>query len=337
MSVSVDRGSRLQPVVVLIAIAMVVAGTYGLLSRIDTGAPSVSSVKDKLTSRNEPAAALTPNALPRTQATPLSSKKGWSGSSYLKGDLAKVKAMNVSWAYDWGSTSPTKIAGTGIEYVPMVWGGWATDDATIARLQEGARSGRYKNVLAFNEPDHRDQSNLTVDQALELWPRLEAIGLPLGAPAVASLGDEQNTSTPGKPWINDFLDKAFAKGLRVDFIPVHYFQDWTNPGKVAEMKAQLTALHKRYNRPIWVTALGTMDIERAWDIPMSRSATFTAARRYMADVLPMLDSLPFVDRYAWFLDNCWKPGTPVDPCNYTSLYDNLGRPTELGKLYATRR
>ena len=40
-------------------------------------------------------------------------------------------------------------------------------------------------LLGFNEPDLAEQANMTVEKALELWPRLEATGMRLGSPAVA--------------------------------------------------------------------------------------------------------------------------------------------------------
>ncbi|MEV0408193.1 glycosyl hydrolase [Actinoallomurus sp. NPDC050550] len=40
-------------------------------------------------------------------------------------------------------------------------------------------------LLGFNEPDMAGQANMSVEQALALWPRLQATGMRLGAPAVA--------------------------------------------------------------------------------------------------------------------------------------------------------
>ncbi|PIG98398.1 hypothetical protein CS542_06290 [Pedobacter sp. IW39] len=44
-------------------------------------------------------------------------------------------------------------------------------------------------MLGFNEPDLGDQSNMSVQDALAAWPKLESIGLPLGSPATAKPGN----------------------------------------------------------------------------------------------------------------------------------------------------
>ena len=40
-------------------------------------------------------------------------------------------------------------------------------------------------LLGFNEPDQPDQANMTVQQALDLWPHLMATGMRLGSPSTA--------------------------------------------------------------------------------------------------------------------------------------------------------
>jgi hypothetical protein len=48
-----------------------------------------------------------------------------------------------------------------------------------------AATASGKTILGFNEPDLAGQANMTVGQALDLWPRLQATGRRLGSPAVA--------------------------------------------------------------------------------------------------------------------------------------------------------
>lgn len=38
-------------------------------------------------------------------------------------------------------------------------------------------------MLGFNEPDLSEEANMTVEQALSLWPQFEPIGLPLVDPS----------------------------------------------------------------------------------------------------------------------------------------------------------
>jgi Glycosyl hydrolase catalytic core len=47
-------------------------------------------------------------------------------------------------------------------------------------------------------------------------------------------------------------------------------------------------------------------------------------------LLPMLDSLGFVQRYAWFTDYCAGP----PGCPDSALFERSGTPTRLGRLYS---
>jgi Glycosyl hydrolase catalytic core len=62
----------------------------------------------------------------------------------------------------------------------MIWGAGSVTTATLSQVR---REGRV--LLGFNEPDLSSQSNMSVSQALALWPRLMATGMRLGSPAVA--------------------------------------------------------------------------------------------------------------------------------------------------------
>ncbi len=61
---------------------------------------------------------------------------------------------------------------------PMQWGNFNWDIGSSSGpveqfLSAWQREDKAMHYLGFNEPDGADQSNLTVDKAIELWPRLE--------------------------------------------------------------------------------------------------------------------------------------------------------------------
>ncbi len=70
--------------------------------------------------------------------------------------------------------------------------GDAERDPVVAPALAGEDAGgaiidvRVPVLLGFNEPDMSSQSNMTVSDALRLWPRLMATGMRLGSPAVAA-------------------------------------------------------------------------------------------------------------------------------------------------------
>ncbi len=193
--------------------------------------------------------------------------------------------------------------------------------ATITQLRAAGIAGRVRYLLGFNEPDSASQSNLTPQQAVALWPRLERTGLILGSPA---------TATPSDGWLASFMALAQQRDLRVDFIALHYYQDFTNPNAVSALRRQLISLHNHYRRPIWITEIGTIDI-RIWHEPMTGIPTDAFAARYMRKLFAMLDALRFVQRYAWFTDDCSSDVA----CRFGSLFTANGRTTLAGKTFMT--
>ncbi len=55
---------------------------------------------------------------------------------------------------------------------------------------------------------------MSVDEALELWPQLESLGVPLGSPATVGFNND---------WMREFMERADALGLRIDFVAVHSY------------------------------------------------------------------------------------------------------------------
>lgn len=249
----------------------------------------------------------------------LHGKRGVASSRYLGVAPAKLSRLGATWAYDWSASAPP--ARTSLAWVPMIPTAESLSAGTIARLRAAKRAGRARFLLGFNEPDSASQSNLTPEQAAALWPRLERTGLTLGSPAPA---------TPYDGWLASFMALARTRHLRVDFIALHYYQDFTNPDAVAQLRRQLISLHDEYRRPIWITEIGAIDI-RAWHEPMIGVPTDALASRYMRTLFAMLDALPFVQRYAWFTDDCWNDVA----CRFGSLFTATGRVTLAGATFRT--
>jgi hypothetical protein len=246
-------------------------------------------------------------------------KRGVASSRYLGSQPAVLSKVRPAWAYDWSATPPRSRSR--IQWVPMVWGGGSVTSSVIAALTTVRRSGRAADLLGFNEPDSASQSNMSPGQAAALWPQLERTGLRLGSPAPA---------VPTDGWLARFMSLARARHLRVDFIALHYYQDFTNPDAVGALRRQLVAIHDTYHRPIWITEIGAIDI-RSWQEPMLRVPTQARADGYMRHVFAMLDALPFVSRYAWFTDDCWSDRA----CRSSSLFTASGQLTAPGSIFRT--
>ena len=262
----------------------------------------------------------------------VSTKKGvaswWYAANDPNKDVSVLKKVGTSWVYNWGTTKETaqKAQNENIEYVPMIWGQWDVNDSKIAELKEGKESGLYKNLLAFNEPDLSDQSNMTVEKALELWPKLEETGLRLGSPAGAAAEDA---------WVAEFMEKAKEKGYRVDFLTVHVYQDFTHPESVNQLKAALERLYAKYQIPIWITEIGNVDVSTQWwGYKLYEPMSHVNATKYITDMGNMLESLDFVERYSWFVDH----SSNTSGTEYTRLFDvSTNELTPEGEAYKAIR
>lgn len=248
--------------------------------------------------------------------TPFTNKKGvdfntgtTNGSWY--GNVVNLKSH---WFYTWGTTLPFEQKPQNAEFVSMFWGKGNVTDANIAYVKKWKDSGMIKYVLGFNEPDLGDQSNMTVDEALALWPKLETIGLPLGSPAAA---------WPTQQWIYNFMDKAIAQKRRVDFICVHMYVGLDD----VHFVSVLQDLYNKYHLPIWITEFATVD-DAAKTMEANRY-TPEQVLAFMQRLLPQLEALPFVQRYSWF------SGSPTSTRLWPSaLVAADGTLTPLGKWYA---
>ncbi|WP_152617818.1 glycosyl hydrolase [Phaeacidiphilus oryzae] len=260
----------------------------GLTVSFGTGSPS--SPQPAPTGADSPSPSPTPS--PAAPPSPSSSPAA-SGSSPQRGvalnddpnasqDLADSKA---SWYYNWTSSAGSVATPPGVDYVPMIWGPGSVTDA---ELGAAAKSG--KELLGFQEPDSPTQANMTPEQALDLWPRLQQTGLRLGAPAVASGADQ-----PGG-WLDRFMTGAAQRGLRVDFIPLHWFGGDFGPNAANELRDYLQAVYNRYHKPIWLTQYALIDYSHG----TPRYPTPQQQADFIKSSTQMLDGLGFVERYAWF-------------------------------------
>lgn len=190
----------------------------------------------------------------------------------------------ASWYQNWTSSSHVKKP-KDVEFVPTIWGpGSVTDE----ELGNAARAG--ENLLGFNEPDMAGQANITPEQALDLWPRLEKTGLNLGAPAVAADADRAGG------WLDRFMKGAEQRGLRVDFIPVHWYGSDFGPGATSQLADYLKRVHDRYHKPVWLTEYALIDFSHG----MPRYPGEQAQAAFIKESVKVLDGLDFVQRYAWF-------------------------------------
>jgi RNA polymerase sigma factor (sigma-70 family) len=240
-----------------------------------------------------------------------SAKKGvgvWS----FNGASQALATSGASWYYTWATQHPGVTTPPSATFVPMIWGAASVTDASLAQARA---HGPY--LLGFNEPDMAQQSNMTVEQALELWPRLMKAGKILGSPAVATGADVSGG------WLDRFMSGAAARGYRVDFITLHWYGgDFRTPQAVDQLRSYLESVYQRYHKPIWLTEYALIDFSHGtrFPTPAQQAAFITASTK-------TLDSLPYLQRYAWF-------GLGADPSKPSSgLFTNGTTTTAAGRAF----
>lgn len=201
-----------------------------------------------------------------------SPKKGWCGGADVAAEL------KANWYYNWGPDGRSK---GDLEFVPMVKGRQHVNPGTLAKI----KSSGAKVLLGFNEPERKDQGNLSVADALTLWPQLEATGLRLGSPAPSS-------DAGGMAWLDQFMEGVKKKKLRVDFIAVH----WYRSSNAGEFDSWLDSLYKKWRRPIWVTEF---------------NAFYSGGDRdkFAEQAFKILERHNKVERYSYFTCPTGQPGS----------------------------
>jgi hypothetical protein len=223
---------------------------------------------------------------------------------------AKLTALNAKWFYTWGAGAPSGIPSS-CDFVPMQWGKWGCSSEKMDAIKKDG----HHTLLGFNEPDGKDQANLSVEKALELWPRLMDTGLRLGSPAGVQADGE---------WMTAFMDGVKARGYRVDFMTVHSYD-----GASADyFLDKLKRIYKLYDRPIWVTEFAVAD----WQAGQTGRNKFSQDQilKFMKDVLPEMERRNYIERYAWF-----SASLDHKELGTSALFNADGSLTKLGDFYAS--
>lgn len=251
------------------------------------------------------------------------------GGTYIE-NMPKVNALGVGWLYSWGTVLPDGAeVREGVEFMPMVWGSFIDDvEGTINPLKERAANGTIRTVFAFNEPDKEDQSNISEEDALTMWPYFESLGLPLVSPAPAralpsSLSGDDDQSAESDAWLDAFIAGVDEQGLRVDIIAIHTYYS----ANANNFKSKIQQVIERYKRPIIITEMAVAD----WTAATVADNKYTEDQVYafMEEVLPWLEENENVLAYSWF------PFSADTSVGCTSALFNLdGSYTKVGEYYA---
>jgi hypothetical protein len=215
--------------------------------------------------------------------------------------------LNPNWWYNWDINSNSSLD---TEYVAIrqqpYWPG----------LDQNWQTRGINHLLGFNEPDNPVEDaykNLSppgsVDSAIWHWPPLLATGLRVGAPAVTD---------GGAWWIQDFMNKANAADIRIDYVPVHYYRCYGNndysQGAADQLYNYLKSIYDVVQRPIWVT-----EFNNGANWTGCADPSITQNRNVIEAMINMMDSVPWIERYAIYSRVEWFRQTHYDEGGLTPM------------------
>ncbi|MEL6397077.1 MAG: glycosyl hydrolase [Planctomycetota bacterium] len=203
--------------------------------------------------------------------------------------------LDSEWAYNWGKND---IFPDAIEYWPMQWGSFSWDVWPM-RTPLWHRQAEPLLLMGYNEPDSDSQSDVPVSTGIELWPRNEATGFPLVAPAPTN-------NQEGDDWLAAFDLEADAREYRRDYASVHWY------GTALNTNAIMNTVNSAANAcdcPVVLSEFSPVDWSdtNSWDKD--------DAYDWYAEVLYRLERSQNVARYAVFAFG----GDPSNP-----ISDNRG-------------
>jgi hypothetical protein len=221
------------------------------------------------------------------------SKKGWS-NQYDRNQPEGFRyadeqndVLNCTWFYNWSWTTdvqgwinPNKTTPfINQEFVPEKWG-------------KGGNFGnfytikRWSHLIGFNEPDHTEQSNVTVAQAIAEWPVLMKTGARLGSPATTDFN-----------WLYNFMSECDKRNYRVDFVVVHAYWGAKSP---QNWYKDLKAVADRTGRPVWIKEWnnGANWTNESW--PSGIDAQYQKQLNDLKGILTVMDTASFIERYCLY-------------------------------------
>ena len=248
-------------------------------------------------------------------ASAKSFKRGVGENAFnLKEEFEAVKP-GVSWFYNWANTPNSNIRDAvdgDFEFVPMCWNGNYNAD-NIRTFCKAHPEVKY--LLGFNEPNFKNQANMTPEVAAAAWPQVQALakelGLKLVGPAVnySPDGPENDPYT----WYAKFVSLVGKDAF--DFIAIHNYS-----GGVDGMRTMIDKFYGLYGKQIWLTEFCN------W--PGNTTITPAAQITSMVAQVEYLEKSEKVYRYAWFKA---KGSATMSPAYALIIPKNGAGPRELSE------
>jgi len=267
--------------------------------------------------------------------------KGIGYKSDIDANVDRIKSLNPKWWYNWGQTrgagTPDKIS---TEWIPMLYSdnptrlaAWTADIQAEKALISPAKIPAF---LAFNEPDHPTQANMSPLEALNNWQPLMDNGWQIrkGSPANVSTVTEWADKFMGAQKALDLYTESWERDFEVNFVATHIYM---NPDSKTWL-SKVDALYAKFGKPVWVTETCVHDTLAKDAVLDAQGNVVTPAvpnrysraqvEQFMRDIWAGAQSRPWLERIAWHTRDI------TDPIGTTgALFNTDGSLTSTGIVW----
>lgn len=215
------------------------------------------------------------------------SKKGWCSTQNDNGVAGGVKTMNASWFYTW---SADRNSTADAEYVPIRQHIYWPSMSTLAGKEAST------HVLGFNEPDHSEQHDkCDCGGVISSWTAttktqdMGTLPMRVGSPAPTDLS-----------WVKEYIGHVDDMAYRCDYVALHAYWGPNEANGAQAWYNRLKDVYDKTKRPIWITewAYGASWTKETW--PSNYGEQLEKNRAAIFDIVNMLESCPFVERYSYY-------------------------------------
>ncbi len=239
--------------------------------------------------------------------------------------MPELLGSGVSWCYNWSHNPLSEdrwamLKANGMVCLPMVWNA-GYSESNIATFLAHDPAANY--ILAYNEPNLKDQANMTPAQAATVWPDFVSMAKRLGMKIVGPAVNYGTLEGYGDPvtWYDEFLTYPGVSLDDIDAIALHCYM----PNGEAVKNLMIHKFYK-YNKPLWLTEFENGD-----------AATAEAQASFCQETCTYLEADPRVERYAWFMDNTGsnntRPHFPLITLDESGVGGEPTHVTDIGRIY----
>lgn len=215
------------------------------------------------------------------------SKKGWCSTQNDNGIAGGASAMKASWFYTWSADRSTTAD---CEYVPIRQHIYWPSMSTLSGKETST------HVLGFNEPDHSEQHDkCDCGGVISSWTattkskEMGTLPMRVGSPAPTDLS-----------WVKEYIGHIDDMAYRCDYVALHAYWGPNEANGAQAWYNRLKDVYDNTKRPIWITewAYGASWTSESW--PSNYGEQLEKNRKAIFEIVNMLESCPFVERYSYY-------------------------------------